>query len=172
MKNKGLIIIILSFVFLVNIQERSFAQNAIFLMNSVDMMPGITITAPAVNFKSISSCVNITTGIDVFIGKHGKGEFDVNCQIAFKINSLGIKLYPNPISDNSKVRILIMPPTSEFFTLTIWTTEGQLVETRKESGYNLYQGVPLGVKNIQSGSYVVKIQSVSFIDVIKFVKAN
>ena len=151
---------------------RSTAQNAVFIMNSVNILPGTTTNATAVNFKSLSACINVYTGIDVLIERNGIGQFDPNCAITLKINSLGVKLFPNPVSDNSKVRILMMPPVDEIFNVSIWTTDGVLLASRKENGYNLYQGVNLGTNNLHSGTFIAKIESSNFIDVIKFVKSN
>ena len=90
----------------------------------------------------------------------------------FKINSLGIKLYPNPVNVTTKVKLTNTPPLTETFNLSVWTTEGVLLSTRKESGYNLFQGINLDMSTLGIGSYVLKIESENYIDALKFIKAK
>jgi hypothetical protein len=87
-------------------------------------------------------------------------------------NTLGIKLFPNPVSSNTKVKFVNTPPLTETFNLSIWTAEGNLINTRKELGYNLFQGLTLDLGGLTSGTYVLKIESTQFVDAIKFIKAN
>jgi hypothetical protein len=92
--------------------------------------------------------------------------------VAMNFNSLGIKLYPNPVTSNTKVKFINTPPLTEQFSLQIYTAEGQFISSKKETGYNLFQGVTMDLSNITSGSYILKITSTQFVDAIKFIKAN
>jgi hypothetical protein len=89
-----------------------------------------------------------------------------------KINTLGVKLFPNPVNSVTKVKITNVPPLNETFNLSIWTTEGAMISTSKETGYNLFQGMTMDLSRLVAGSYVLKIESNNFIDAIKFIKAN
>ena len=55
---------------------------------------------------------------------------------------------------------------------SIWSTEGVIITTKKESGYNLFQGLTMDLSGLTPGSYVLKIESTGFVDAIKFIKAN
>jgi hypothetical protein len=147
-------------------------SSAAFIMSSVGSIPGASNTGMAIQFNSIATCLNVQNGVAVLNGVRGSGQFAINCEVTLKINSLGIKLYPNPVNTITKVKFANTPPLTETFNLTVWTTEGVLLFTRKESGYNLFQGINLDVSALGSGSYVLKIESENYLDALKFIKAN
>jgi hypothetical protein len=147
-------------------------SSANFMMSSMGIIPGASNTGMAIQFNSIATCLNVQNGVAVLNGVRGSGQFAINCEVSLKINSLGIKLYPNPVNIKTKVKFTNTPPLTESFNLTVWTTEGVLLSTRKESGYNLFQGINLDVSALGSGSYVLKIESNNYVDALKFIKAN
>ena len=83
-----------------------------------------------------------------------------------------MKLYPNPVSAFAKVKLINTPPLTETFSLTIWTAEGVLISTRKEMGYNLFQGIEIDLNTMTAGTYVLRIESTNYVDAIKFIKAK
>lgn len=147
-------------------------SSAAFMMSSMGSIPGTSNTGMAIQFNSIATCLNVQNGVAVLNGVRGSGQFAINCEVTLKINSLGIKLYPNPVNITTKVKFTNTPPLTETFNLTVWTTDGILLSTRKESGYNLFQGINLDVSALGSGSYVLKIESNNYVDALKFIKAN
>lgn len=147
-------------------------SSASFMMSSMGSIPGASNTGMAIQFISIATCLNVQNGVAVLNGVRGSGQFAINCEVTLKINSLGIKLYPNPVNITTKVKFTNTPPLTESFNLSVWTTEGVLLSTRKESGYNLFQGINLNMSAVGSGSYVLKIESENYIDALKFIKAN
>jgi hypothetical protein len=44
--------------------------------------------------------------------------------------------------------------------------------SKKETGYNIFQGINLDLGNIIAGSYVLKIESSNYVDAVKFIKSN
>lgn len=163
----------ITFVIVLCISPRASLQAQVtFIMSSMGSMPGASNTGMAIQFNSIATCLNVQNGLAVLSGVRGNGQFAVNCEVTLKINSLGIKLYPNPVNTTTKVKFTNTPPLTEVFNLTIWTTEGVLLSTRKETGYNLFQGLSLDVSTLISGTYVLKIESENYVDALKFIKAN
>jgi hypothetical protein len=148
------------------------AQMGTFIMSSVGAMPGTASNGLAIQFNSIAACIDVQTGVAVLNGARGNGQFAINCEVTMKFNSLGIKLFPNPVNNNTKVKLNNTPPLTETFNLTIWTTEGMLVRTQKETGYNLFQGLNLDLSALIAGTYVLKIESPAYVDAIKFIKSN
>ena len=148
------------------------AQSAAFMMSSVGAIANTTISSSAINFKSTAKCIDVQSGVAVLNGTRAHGQFAINCQVTMQYNTLGIKLFPNPVSSNTKVKFVNTPPLTETFNLSIWTAEGNLINTRKELGYNLFQGLTLDLGGLTSGTYVLKIESTQFVDAIKFIKAN
>ena len=132
-------IILISLFFLTAYLSK--AQMGTFVMSSVGALPGTASNGLAIQFNSIGACIDVQTGIAVLNGARGNGLFAINCEVSMKFNSLGIKMYPNPVSYSTKVKLNNTPPLTEVFNLTIWTTEGMLVRTQKETGYNLFQGL-------------------------------
>ena len=151
-----------------NLQAQSSAR---FTMSSMGSIPGASNTGLAIQFNSISTCLNVQNGVAVLNGVRGNGQFAINCEVTLKINSLGIKLYPNPVNITTKVKFTNTPPLTEVFNLTVWSIEGILLSSRKESGYNLFQGISLDLSGLESGSYVLKIESNNYVDALKFIKA-
>lgn len=148
------------------------AQSASFLMSSVGSLPNSSNSISAINFKSNAACLDVQTGIAVLRGVKNTGEFAMTCEVSMKFNSLGVKLYPNPVNTYTKVKLQNTPPLNEEFNVSIWSTDGALVMTKKETGYNLFQGLTLDLSTVNAGTYVLKIESAQFVDAIKFIKAN
>ena len=148
------------------------AQTAAFVMSSVGAMANTASSSTAINFKSTANCIDVQSGVAVLSGTRANGQFAINCEVTMQFNTLGIKLFPNPVTSNTKVKFVNTPPLTETFNLSIWTAEGTLITTRKETGYNLFQGMTLDLGGLNSGTYVLKIESTQFVDAIKFIKAN
>ena len=148
-------------LFLFTICQVVQAQTSpVFMMSSMGSLAGS------------SNCLNIQNGVAVLNGERGNGQFAISCVVSLKINSLGVKLYPNPVSAFAKVKLINTPPLTETFSLTIWTAEGVLISTRKEMGYNLFQGIEIDLNTITAGTYVLRIESINYVDAIKFIKAK
>ena len=148
------------------------AQNPVFVMSSIKSMGSSSSAISAINFKSNAACLDVQTGIVVLNGERNTGEFAINCEVKMKFNSLGIKLFPNPVNNATRVKFINTPPLTELFNISIWSTEGVIITTKKESGYNLFQGLTMDLSGLTPGSYVLKIESTGFVDAIKFIKAN
>lgn len=162
-------ILLLSFLMILAIAK---AQMGVFVMSSVGAMPGTASNGLAIQFNSIAACIDVQTGVAVLNGARGNGQFAINCEVTMKFNSLGIKMYPNPVNNTTKVKLNNTPPLTATFNLTIWTTEGMLVRTQKETGYNLFQGLNIDLSALVAGTYVLKIESPAYVDAIKFIKSN
>lgn len=151
---------------------RAQAQNGHFIMSTVGALPGTASNGLAIQFNSNAACLDVQTGIAVFNGARGNGQFAIHCEVTMKINSLGVRLFPNPVNHYTKVKLNNTPPLTENFNLTIWTTEGVLIRTQKETGYNLFQGLNIDLSGLINGTYILKIESPAYVDAIKFIKAN
>jgi hypothetical protein len=148
------------------------AQTGLFVMSSLGAMPGTTSSGLPINFNSIATCIDVQTGVAVLNGARGNGQFAINCEVIMKFNSLGIKMYPNPVINATKVKFNNAPPLNDLFNLTILTTEGFVVKAQKETGYNLFQGLNIDLSDLIVGTYVLKIESPAYIDAIKFIKTK
>ena len=142
------------------------------VMSSIGMMGNASSTINALNFKSSTTCIDVQSGVAVLNGKRGNGQFAMNCEVTMKINSLGVRLFPNPVNHNTKIKLNNTPPLTETFSLSIWTTEGALIRSQKETGYNLFQGLNIDLSGLTNGAYILKIESQKYMDAITFIKAN
>jgi len=167
--NMKKIVLIFIFSFTILIAK---AQMGLFVMSSVGSYPGTASNGLAIQFNSIAKCIDVQTGIAVLNGARGNGQFAINCEVTMKFNSLGIKMFPNPVNNATKVKLNNIPPLNEVFNLTIWTTEGMLIKTQKETGYNLFQGLNIDLSGLIAGTYVLKIEAPAYMDAIKFIKTN
>lgn len=148
------------------------AQMGMFVMSSVGSYAGTPSNGLAINFNSNAACIDVQTGVAVLNGARGNGQFAINCEVTMKFNSLGIKMFPNPVNNATKIKLNNTPPLNEVFNLTIWTTEGMLIKTQKETGYNLFQGLNMDLSGLIAGTYVLKIEAQAYMDAIKFIKTN
>ena len=146
--------------------------NPAFIMSSMGNMEGSSNTGMAIQFNSIATCLNVQNGIAVLSGERGNGQFAISCEVSLKINSLGVKIYPNPVSANTRVKFLNTPPLADIFNLSIWSSDGILISTRNETGYNLFQGTEIDLRTLVAGTYILKIESTNYVDAVKFIKAN
>ena len=149
----------------------SFAQQGV-VISSIGNFAGTTSSISAIQFKSISNCIDVESGMAVLTGKRATGDFAINCEVSLKYNSLGVRLFPNPVQAQAKVKATNTPPLNETFNLTVWSADGVLITSRKETGYNLFQGLTIDLSNLKSGTYVLKIDAPKFVDVVKFIKAG
>jgi hypothetical protein len=163
--------IILIFMFLLTILFVK-AQTSLFVMSSVGTMAGVSSNGLAINFNSISKCIDVQTGVAVLNGARGNGQFAINCEVTLRYNSLGIKMYPNPVNNATKIKFNNTPPLTEIFNLSILTTEGLLIKSQKETGYNIFQGLNIDLSDLIVGTYVLRIESPAYIDAIKFIKTK
>ena len=141
-------------------------------VSSIGSIGGSAANISAINFNSISTCIDVKSGIVVLTGKRANGEFTLNCEVSMQYNTLGVKMFPNPVQNQTKVKATNTPPLNEKFNLTIINANGAIISSRKETGYNLFQGLTIDLGNLQSGTYLLKIDSPKFVDVIKFIKAG
>jgi hypothetical protein len=143
-----------------------------FIMSSVGGIQNMSNNSMAVTFTSNAACLNIQNGAAVLTGERGSGTFAVNCEVNTKFNSLGLMLYPNPVSATTKVKFLNIPPLKDNFFITIWSSQGEKLSITNATGYEIYQGKHMNMGSLISGSYIIQIESDKYRDALKFIKAN
>jgi len=169
-----------SFVFLIGLLLSLFLttrlqaqeNNGAFIMSSVGAISNFSNNSMAVSFNSNSNCLNVQNGAAVLTGERGTGLFVANCEAITKINLLGIKLFPNPVSDYTKVKFTNTPPLNENFVITILGLDGSKITISKATGYELFQGKTINLSSLSTGSYFIQIESLKYIDALKFIKAK
>jgi hypothetical protein len=150
----------------------SSISSPIFMISSVGSFANTFNNSPAIQFKSTAACIDVQSGIVIFNGERGSGEFAVDCEVVTKFNSLGTKLYPNPVINTTKIQFKNSPTITEIYKISIWTTEGFLVNTRKATGLILTQGLNINVSELPDGTFILRIESATTLDAIKFIKAQ
>jgi len=143
-----------------------------FIMSSVGTLQNMSNNSMAVNFTSSATCLNVQNGTAVLTGDRGTGNFAVNCEVNTIFNSLGIKLFPNPVGANTKVKFINMPKLTEQFSISVWNAEGFQISSSKATGYELFQGKGMDFSSLIAGSYIIQIESEKYRDALKFIKAN
>ena len=164
------IITIIGSAFPQNIQAQQLS--GAFIMSSVGGLNNMSNNSMAVTFSSNAACLNVQNGTAVLTGDRGTGSFAVNCEVKSKYNTLGIKLYPNPVVATTKIKFINTPPLNDLFNISIWGTDGFKITSGKATGYELFQGMPLDFSMLQAGSYIIQIESDKYTDALKFIKAN
>jgi hypothetical protein len=164
------IITIIAIAFPQSIQAQQLT--GAFIMSSVGGLNNMSNNSMAVTFSSSATCLNVQNGTAVLTGDRGTGNFAINCEVKSKYNTLGIKLYPNPVVSITKIKFINTPPLNDQFNISIWGTDGFRITSGKATGYELFQGMPLDFSMLQAGSYIIQIESDKYTDALKFIKAN
>lgn len=158
----------LSTPLLLNAQQ----NNGAFIMSSVGAISNFSNNSMAVTFSSSSPCLNVQNGSAVLTGERGNGLFVTNCDAVTKINSLGIKLFPNPVSEFTKVKFVNTPPLNDNFVITILGLDGSKIANLSATGYELFQGKQINLSSLAAGTFFIQIESPKYIDALKFIKAK
>jgi hypothetical protein len=143
-----------------------------FIMSSVGGLQNMSNNSMAVTFISSADCLNVQNGTAVLTGDRGNGLFVSNCETIAKINSLGIKLFPNPVSDITKVKFINTPPLNDNFVITILGLDGSKIANLSATGYELFQGKQINLSSLAAGTFFIQIESPKYIDALKFIKAK
>jgi hypothetical protein len=164
---------------IITIIESAFPQSiqaqqitGAFIMSSVGGLQNMSNNSMAVTFSSSATCLNVQNGTAVLTGDRGTGNFAINCEVKAKYNTLGIKLYPNPVVSITKIKFINTPPLNDQFNISIWGADGFRITSGKATGYELFQGMTLDFSMLQAGSYIIQIESEKYTDALKFIKAN
>ena len=161
-------IIVLAFPQSIHAQQLTGA----FIMSSVGGLQNMSNNSMAVTFSSSATCLNVQNGTAVLTGDRGTGNFAINCEVNTIFNSLGIKLYPNPVGASTKIKFINTPPLTDQFTISVWNSEGFKISSTKATGYEIFQGKGMDFSGLIAGSYIIQIESEKYTDALKFIKAN
>ena len=161
-------IIVLAFPQSIQAQQLTGA----FIMSSVGGLNNMSNNSMAVTFSSSATCLNVQNGTAVLTGDRGTGNFAINCEVNTIFNSLGIKLYPNPVGASTKIKFINTPPLTDQFTISVWNSEGFKINSAKATGYEIFQGKGMDFSSLIAGSYIIQIESEKYRDALKFIKAN
>ena len=161
-------IIVLAFPQSIQAQQLTGA----FIMSSVGGLQNMSNNSMAVTFSSSATCLNVQNGTAVLSGDRGTGNFAINCEVNTIFNSLGIKLYPNPVGASTKIKFINTPPLTDQFTISVWNSEGFKISSAKATGYEIFQGKGMDFSSLIAGSYIIQIESEKYTDALKFIKAN
>ena len=147
-------------------------KNGAFIMSSVGAINNFSNNSMALTFTSNSNCLIVQNGAAVLTADRGNGMFAANCEANTKVNSLGIKLFPNPVSDFTKVKFTNIPPLNDNFNITILGLDGAKVANLNSTGYELFQGKQINLSSLSTGTFFIQIESSKYIDALKFIKAK
>ncbi len=172
LKNSKVITIISIIVITIPQSLQAQELTGAFIMSSVGGLNNMSNNSMAITFSSNATCLNVQNGTAVLTGDRGTGSFAVNCEVNAIFNSLGIKLYPNPVGANTKVKFINTPKLTDQFSISVWNAEGFQISSSKATGYELFQGKGMDFSSLIAGSYIIQIESEKYRDALKFIKAN
>lgn len=150
----------------------SFSQNHAFIMSSVGNMGNNISLVTSINFMSDAKCIEVQNGLSTLTVIPNNKTFIIDCDVKVDFNQLALSIYPNPASENAHIKFNQAPPLTEIFDVSLWNAHGGIIGSRKESGYNLFQGILLSVSGLQTGVYVIRIESEHYLDALKFIVGN
>ena len=166
------IIIILFFELIFTQGAKAQQLSGAFIVSSVGPIYNMSNNSMAVSFSSDAACLNVQNGTAVLIGGRSSGLFAINCEENLKFNTLGIKLFPNPVSLSAKVQFINTPPLNDEFSISIWSLEGVRLSSNKVIGYELFQGKLMDFSMLSIGTFILQIESPVYKDALKFIKVK
>jgi hypothetical protein len=164
----GLIIYLLAFPQIFQAQK----LNPVFIMSSVGEIENLSNNSMPVTLGNSTACLSVQNGAALLNLQKDQDKFSIHCEVPKKFNTLGIKLYPNPVITNTNLKLLNVPPLNESFKISIWGVDGSKITSGKATGQDLYQGLPLDFSILQDGTYFIQIESGKYSDALKFIKTN
>ena len=147
-------------------------ENLGIMMSATTGMAGVQSNSSAVMIQSSANCLDIKSGIAVISAIRGTGSFDVNCEVKQQFNTLGIKLYPNPVDNITRVKFVNTPPLTDEFSISLSDISGNKLNLGKQNGYSLYQGYNLDLSQVNAGSYFLQITSTNYLEIVKVIKSK
>ena len=145
-------------------------------------------TTGATNSKTVSfstpyylsgkNCIVVSNGISVF----QKGRDSIFNSVCFstlihpvitdssKTFEYSIKVYPNPVVQNTIVKYQSNSSTQQVFRLLLFNLQGQLLQDKKVTEDQLKQGYTLLMGSLPSGVYFVDVFSENVRDHFKIIK--
>lgn len=173
--NKKIWVILLSVFFICGtlVSKTMYSQDAHgMIMSSVGVIGNLSNNSIPIDFSSKNSCINIQNGVAVLIGERSKGEFVMSCKTPVKLNTLGIILYPNPVVNTVTLTLRNKPMFDENFVLTVWSIEGASLISVRVDASELLIGKLINLGGLNSGTYLITMESSRHTEAIKFIKAN
>jgi len=150
----------------------SWSQSSNFIISSIGSFPGTQSNITAVKLDQNNACIDVKTGLPILTASRGKDKFIVNCEFINKYKTLGLRAYPNPAKNSTKIDVANMPPVNDLFTISLFHSSGVLIRSFKETGYRLFQGLNIDLMQLAGGTYVVKVESNDYLDAMTFVIAR
>ena len=148
------------------------AQSSFMVMSCMGVLPNGANMAPAFSFTSSSkTCLEVETGIAVFSSDNLSDNFSTNCKVDIQFNTLGLKLYPNPVTINTKLKFTSTPKSDEVFKISIYNAQGTLIQSIKETGANILYGISFDFNSLPHGLFILEVASSTYFDSVKFIKS-
>lgn len=144
-----------------------------YQFSSLGLLDGMeTASSGPIVFQSQSDCLDLVTGIPVFIADRKGGTFVMNCMAIEDGKKLALVLYPNPVIEKTLLRASLRPVLSRNFIVRIFNLSGAIVLQKKVTALEIFAGVLLDVSNLSKGNYIISTESENYREQISFIKAN
>jgi hypothetical protein len=145
--------------------------SSFFSISAIDLFPsGEIVSSDAISFNKSADCVQINTGLSIYIGVKGVKEFEINCIGNPANNLIELKLFPNPTQLQSTIKSSALLSNSPLLELTVIDALGRTVMVSTITSVSLYAGASLNFSAFPNGNYFLRIHSDSFQRVIPFIK--
>lgn len=140
------------------------------IMSATTGMSGVQSNSGAIMVATSANCLDVKSGLAVISAIRGAGSFAINCEVKQQFNTLGIKLYPNPVAQITRVKFINTPPLTDEFNISLSDISGNKVDLGKQNGYTLYQGYNLDLCQVIAGTYFLQITSANYLEIVKVIK--
>jgi hypothetical protein len=117
------------------------------------------------------NCIIVTNGISKFIVSD-RGIFLNECAVNEDYIRYSIQVTPNPATNFTIIKFKNKLQVNENFTLTLFGSNGQLINKFPTSQSELLQGYRLLTSNLSEGVYFIQITSDKINQIFRIIKLN
>ena len=162
---------VITILFLFNFINKSFSQ--IRISYSIGVVGADFKTSTYSNPLSINgkNCIIVTNGISKFIVSD-HGIFLNECAVNEDYIRFSIQVAPNPATNFTIVKFKNKLQANDNFTLTLFGSNGQLINKFPTSQLELLQGYRLSTSNLIEGVYFIQISSNKINQIFRIIKLN
>ena len=165
---------LLLFIFLLVAAEWSIAQVSTAASVGVvgAFLQGNRASSMAIQFNAAKECFQVQSGLVLFSGIKGVGNFEFVCRTASNIQPVDIRLFPNPVQQYVRLEGNGFSELDQQIWLSVFDAGGKRVWEQTITTYQLEVGVSFFWGWLQAGTYYLQVKSELVSKVIPFIKSN
>lgn len=165
---------LLLFIILLVTAEWSIAQAPTAASVGVvgPFLQGNRASSMAIQFNGTKECFQVQSGLVLYSGIKGVGNFELFCQTVSNMQPVDIRLFPNPVQQYVRLEGNDFNVLDQQIRLSVFDAVGKRVWEQTVTTYQLEVGISFFWGWLQAGTYYLQAKSELMNKVIPFIKLN